>query len=312
MSPPRPADPHPPAPPARRPRPLAPGQRAPDFVLPRADGTPTRFYAIAGGAPAVLRFDGGEVTLLTDGESEVLSDSDGKVRAAYGVGDTPVAYALDPNLRVLGTADTGDRAALDALLGRTVPVQAPVLLVPNVLDAQACAWLMDLWAREGAVDTGVESTTTEGRREHTLNAAAKRRRDLTVSDQETTGRIAQLVGRALMPEVAKAFAYRATRFEGFKIGCYDASTGGFFRAHRDNLSPQTAHRRFALTLNLNDGYTGGELRFPEYGPDRYRPPAGGALVFSCSLLHEVLDVTEGRRFVLLSFLYGDEATRRSA
>jgi hypothetical protein len=30
-------------------------------------------------------------------------------------------------------------------------------------------------------------------------------------------------------------------------------------------------------------------------------------VFSCSHLHEVLEVTAGRRFVLLSFLFRDEA-----
>ena len=112
-----------------------------------------------------------------------------------------------------------------------------------------------------------------------------------------------------MPELSKAFAYRASRFEGFKIACYQASDRGFFSAHRDNLSPATAHRRFALTLNLNDGYQGGQLRFPEYGPERYRPAAGAGLLFSCSHLHEVLDVTAGRRFVLLSFLFGEEAPR---
>jgi predicted 2-oxoglutarate/Fe(II)-dependent dioxygenase YbiX len=112
-----------------------------------------------------------------------------------------------------------------------------------------------------------------------------------------------------MPELSKAFAYRASRFEGFKIACYQASDRGFFSAHRDNLSPTTAHRRFALTLNLNDGYQGGQLRFPEYGPERYRPAAGAGLLFSCSHLHEVLAVTAGRRFVLLSFLFGEDAPR---
>ncbi len=62
---------------------------------------------------------------------------------------------------------------------------------------------------------------------------------------------------------------------------------------------------FALTLNLNDDYTGGELRFPEYGSQLYRPDPGAALIFSCSHLHEVRDVTAGRRFVLLSFLSGE-------
>ena len=83
----------------------------------------------------------------------------------------------------------------------------------------------------------------------------------------------------------------------------------FFSVHRDNLSPATAHRRFALTLNLNEGYQGGQLRFPEYGPELYRPAAGAGLLFSCSHLHEVLEVTAGRRFVLLSFLFGEEPPR---
>jgi predicted 2-oxoglutarate/Fe(II)-dependent dioxygenase YbiX len=147
------------------------------------------------------------------------------------------------------------------------------------------------------VDTGVERAGAE-----VLDDAYKRRRDHTVRDPLMRD-LSTMVGRRIMPEVRKAFGYRATRFEGFKIACYDASTGGFFRAHRDNLTPATAHRAFALTLNLNDGYEGGELRFPEYGNQLYRPDAGAALVFSCSQLHEVRDITAGRRFVLLSFLF---------
>ena len=71
----------------------------------------------------------------------------------------------------------------------------------------------------------------------------------------------------------------------------------------NNLSPATAHRRFGLTVNLNVGFEGGELRFPEYGPDLYCPPVGAAILFSSSLLHEVLPVTSGERFSLLSFLF---------
>jgi peroxiredoxin len=41
--------------------------------------------------------------------------------------------------------------------------------------------------------------------------------------------------------------------------------------------------------------------------------ASAAVIFSCSLLHEASDVPAGRRFVLLSFLYGGkEATEREA
>ena len=67
-----------------------------------------------------------------------------------------------------------------------------------------------------------------------------------------------------------------------------------------------------MTLNLNSGeYEGGELCFPQYGPHRYRPGLGEAIVFSCPLLHEALDVTGGERYVVLvAFLYGEDGARQ--
>jgi predicted 2-oxoglutarate/Fe(II)-dependent dioxygenase YbiX len=76
---------------------------------------------------------------------------------------------------------------------------------------------------------------------------------------------------------------------------------GRFATHRDNVTADAAHRRFAPTLVLGDDYEGGELRFPEYGPDRYRPPAGAAFMFPCSLAHEVRPVTAGTRHALITF-----------
>lgn len=83
-------------------------------------------------------------------------------------------------------------------------------------------------------------------------------------------------------------------------------TGGCFRPHRDNIIAIAAHRRFALTINLNDAYDGAELVFPEYGRKTCRAAIGEAIVFSCSLLHEVTPVTRNRRYGFLMFPY-DEA-----
>jgi len=319
------------------------------MVLPAADGTPTRYYAQAGGRPALLVFvdDACQARLraLSEGLGALpdawltvhvvappsltpdtvpfplLRDGEGRAGAAYRTGGVPTAFLLDANLRVRKVLPFGDGAVVAAQItdlademswddkpAREIANQAPVLVVPDVLEPSRCEELMAVWEREGSIETGVESSAG-GRRAEQVSAEHKRRRDHIVSDAERIRDLATTVGRRVMPELWKAFAYRATRFEGFKIACYDASERGFFRAHRDNLSPATAHRRFALTLNLNDGYEGGHLRFPEYGPDLYRPPPGAALLFSCSHLHEVLDVTAGRRFVLLSFLFSDEATR---
>ena len=61
-----------------------------------------------------------------------------------------------------------------------------------------------------------------------------------------------------------------------------------------------------MTLNLNTGeYEGGALRFPEFGRRTYQPPAGGATVFSCALLHEATPVTKGTRYAFVPFLYDE-------
>ena len=62
-----------------------------------------------------------------------------------------------------------------------------------------------------------------------------------------------------------------------------------------------------MSINLNDDFDGGEVSFPEYGPRGYKPPPGGAVVFSCSLLHQVSRVVRGERFAFLPFLYDDAA-----
>lgn len=328
---------------------LGRGERAPDMVLPDAAGTSTRYYAHAGGRPALLVFvgadadahlaalaaglDGVEPDRLTvhvvapghpdeDSAFPVLVDADGRAASAYRTGGLPVAYVLDPNLRVRDALPFDDGRAVAAqtldLLRELTPdrtavqiaTQAPLLVVPDVLDPAKCAELIEVWESDHE-QTGVEATT-DGRRAEQVSTQLKRRSDHIVRDPERSRSLATIVGRRVMPELLKAFAYRGTRFEGFKIACYEATDRGFFSAHRDNLSPSTAHRRFALTLNLNDEYEGGQLRFPEYGPDLYRPPPGGALLFSCSHLHEVLDVTAGRRFVLLSFVFSDPPAQASS
>jgi predicted 2-oxoglutarate/Fe(II)-dependent dioxygenase YbiX len=316
-------------------RQLGIGERAVDFVVPGASGSPERFYAYAGGRPTVIVFDDGgwdeqfdtladrlsgredvalhRVTAGRTAESAVFrtwSDPERTVADAYGLlPGTSAAVVLDPNLRIVGVVAGADLASavaelLDHARHSDEPVeiraQAPVLFVPRMLDPAHRDELIRVWHEEGATATGVARQTGEE-----LDAAVKKRGDHIVRDPDLLRRLTTTIGRRLLPEVRKAFAFNATRFEGFKIACYDASTGGFFRSHRDNLTPATAHRAFALTLNLNDDYVGGQLRFPEYGNNLHRPDAGAAMVFSCAHLHEVLDVTAGQRFVLLSFLYSE-------
>jgi len=133
--------------------------------------------------------------------------------------------------------------------------------------------------------------------------------DYYIADEAALQQTRESVERRLLPMVYRGFQFRVTRIERYLVGCYDSATGGYFRPHRDNTAPVVAHRRFALTINLNEDYEGGRLRFPEFGDQVYRAAPGDAIVFSCSLLHEVTPVTSGRRYAFVTFLY-DEPSQR--
>jgi 2OG-Fe(II) oxygenase superfamily len=129
--------------------------------------------------------------------------------------------------------------------------------------------------------------------------------DHWIVDKDTETLLYRHIAMRVVPEIAKAFQYRITRWERLRIAGYKGQRGGELHGHRDNVEP-TPYRRFAMSINLNtEEFTGGELRFPEFGDHRYRPESGAAIVFSSSLLHEAMHVTSGRRFVLLAFLFGD-------
>ena len=115
--------------------------------------------------------------------------------------------------------------------------------------------------------------------------------------------------RRVVPEIERYFQFKASRMDRYIIACYDSAVGGHFHRHRDNVNAGAQHRRFALSINLNSDFEGGDLMFPEFGRNTYRPPEGGALVFSCGALHQVTPVTQGRRYAFLAFLYGEEDVR---
>jgi predicted 2-oxoglutarate/Fe(II)-dependent dioxygenase YbiX len=121
--------------------------------------------------------------------------------------------------------------------------------------------------------------------------------------------VLNLLSNRVIPEIKRAFQADIANADRILIARYDDT--GHFKRHRDDAAPHTAFREFAISLNLNtDEYEGGELLFPEYDDQRYSPPAGAAIVFSASLLHEAAPVTRGSRYVLLSFLGSAAAQAR--
>ena len=167
---------------------------------------------------------------------------------------------------------------------------APVLIVPRVFEPELCRRLIDLYEAGGGRPSGVMRDVS-GRTVGVMDDF-KRRRDLTLENPELRAELRARISRSLLPQIAQVFQFQVTRLERYIVACYDAEEGGYFRPHRDNETLGTAHRRFACSINLNaEDFEGGDLRFPEFGPRTYRPPTGGAVVFSCSLQHEATPVT---------------------
>lgn len=257
----------------------------------------------------------------------VLWDADLTAARLYGAAPVqgtgpcrPRRVVIDPGLRVIETipfaADGSDRARLAAVLDALPPVgehagpgiMAPVLLLPRVFEPDLCQRLIALYDREGGEVSGF-MRQVDGRTVGVNDPRHKSRRDCMVADPDLIATIQNRIRRRVVPEIAKAHQFHVTRMERYLVGCFGAEEGGHFAAHRDNTTAGTAHRRFAVSVNLNADFEGGEVSFPEYGPRGFKAPPGGAVVFSCSLLHAVSRVTAGRRYAFLPFLYDDAAAR---
>ena len=252
-------------------------------------------------------------------------DFDAAVSQAYGVaapGEGGLRYApcwvlLDPQLRVLETAPI---QALPDLLSRLAAlpppnrhagavVPAPVLVLPRVFEPELCQALIVEYDRQGGEMSGF-MREVNGQTVAVHDRSHKVRRDVLLEEGALKTATRQRIASRLVPEIARSFQFQVTRLERFLVACYAAEEGGHFAPHRDNTTKGTAHRRFAVSINLNaEDFEGGDLRFPEFGSTLYRPPTGGAVVFSCSLLHQALPVIAGRRYAFLPFLYDEAAAK---
>jgi predicted 2-oxoglutarate/Fe(II)-dependent dioxygenase YbiX/peroxiredoxin len=257
-------------------------------------------------------------------------DFDGKIGRLYGTlpreGDSAQLevrrawFVLDPTMRLMRVIpfrqDQGDTAELVDFMSRLpepsrfagFEVNAPILILPQVFEPEFCAMLIGLYNESGGQESGF-MREKDGRTVGVTDYSHKRRKDYHLTDDGLIKQTQQRVLRRVVPEILKVHQFRVTRMERYLVGCYSAEDGGHFNAHRDNTTSGTAHRRFAVSINLNEDFDGGEVGFPEYGPKRYKAPAGGAVVFSCSLLHSVSRVTQGSRYAFLPFLYDDAAAK---
>lgn len=228
------------------------------------------------------------------------------------------AFLLDPNQRVL-TIDAAPPAsglperarawfqgwAEGKREGALLDQGAPVLVLPRIFSPDFCDRLIGLWHQEHH-EGGLSDATR-----NVQDTSKKKTLEHVIQDQALIQEIAQTLHRRIGPELAKGFMYAEPyAFESFIVMSYKPERKDFFGSHRDRYEPSHP-RRFAVSLNLNEGFEGGELRFPEYGPHWYRPGRGGAAVFSCSLLHEARPVQSGQRFVMTAFFNATQQAKPS-
>lgn len=264
------------------------------------------------------------VTRHQAGESlqpfSAIQDPAGTLFEAFGVSAAVTTLVVRPNYHVMAMFgdETSDHAAavLAVIRGdtenrtsREVSRHPPVLIVPDVLSREDCDHLISIFNFKGNVwvepGDGPKNMTDDYKM-RIPDYGREDRIDHWIINQETQDFVTHRLRTRLFPEIKKAFHYAITRTERYRIGNYKGERGGEAHGHRDDRADHVAHRRFAASINLNsEQFEGGALRFPEYGGHLYRPETGAAIVFSSSMLHEPMHVTEGQRFVLLSFLFGD-------
>lgn len=186
--------------------------------------------------------------------------------------------------------------------GRVCGAAAPLLVVPNVLARERCRALIAHF-EASPHEAGRMASDYGAGAEHTLDERLKKRRDIELAaGSDLHGEVLAVMARRCVPQIKRAFQKDVGFADRVLLARYD-DDGGHFKRHRDNALPHTAFREFAVSINLNTHeYEGGGLRFPEYDDNEYSAPAGGAMIFSASLLHEAAPVTRGSRYVVLSFL----------
>lgn len=208
----------------------------------------------------------------------MLRDHDGGIVRRFGALPSegkgpfrPRAILIDPMLRVIANLPAttpAERAQVFDLLAAQppaarfadLPLHAPVLVLPHVFPPALCAALIERSEADGGQASGI-MRVIDGKTVGVHDPLMKVPRNYLIADHDRIARIQTRIRRSVLPEIRKVHAFEMTRMERYVVGCYRAEDKGHFAPHRDNTTPATAYRRFAISIALNDGYEGGEISF---------------------------------------------------
>ncbi len=200
--------------------------------------------------------------------------------------DKNLLYILDANRRIKKLKEFNNiEEIIDLKIEKEVSyVNVPYLMIENVLDDKLLKRVLDYY------------NNTSNQQLH--NSCNKNRLHVH-PDEDLEKMIDNKLSRSLFPEIKKIFYFDVEYRELYKICSYNSETNGRFAAHRDTPYPHQ-HRKFALSLILNDDYEGGELFLPEYHVS-LKPKANTAIVFPGICTHQVNPIISGSRKTIITF-----------
>ena len=203
-----------------------------------------------------------------------------------------ILIILEPNQHILSIQEFGhscDDECVEALINASANMienckiyleeslpraHPPALLVPDVLKQKDCLHLMNIFETRGSDFVEPEHMQLGKRKMDCKmripDQGRQDRVDHWLVEADTQNFISDRLQKRLFPEIKRAFNYEITRHERYRTARYEGMRGGGKVGHRDNNEAGVAHRRFAVTVNLNsEFYEGAELKFPEFSPNSY-------------------------------------------
>jgi SM-20-related protein len=179
------------------------------------------------------------------------------------------------------------------------PAHFNLFLLRNFMDPDSCAGLRAELALAPTTQAPVYIEGAEG----TVHETVRKTKSLHPADETIEQMCERLFSQK--PALESHFGTSLTDCERPQFLRYE--TGDFFVRHQDGNTDQLDFdhlrvRRISIVVFLNDSFSGGSLTF--YDPTTVFALTGetGLLVaFKADTLHEVLPVTSGERFTIVSW-----------
>ena len=196
-------------------------------------------------------------------------------------------YYINPNRRIFNIDSINDLTKIDLNLIKNYKTinHIPYLLIEDVLDDALLSEIVN-YLKDNKENAHLHNTASK----HRYHVHPKRDLEMRLDNK---------LSRSLFPEIKKIFYFDVNYRELYKFCSYDSDKNGRFHPHRDTPHPYQ-HRRYAMSLFLNDDYEGGEFELPEYNL-KIKPKKNSAFVFPGICSHKVNTVTKGSRLTIITF-----------